>query len=55
MMHTYEPDIQQKVDFMDPAISHFLRTSTNIRELTKFVTYVDLEICEFFMIPYHEK
>ncbi|KAI5075628.1 hypothetical protein GOP47_0009704 [Adiantum capillus-veneris] len=54
MMHTYELDLQQKVEYLDPSISHFLRTETNIRELTKWLIHVDLEICEIFLIPYHE-
>ena len=54
-MHSFELTIQEKVEIIDPAMSFYLRTEVDIRELTKWVTHVDLEVCEMIFIPYHEK
>ena len=54
-MHSFDSSIQEKVEIIDPSTSFYLRIEVDIMELTKWVTYVDLEVCEMIFIPYHEK
>ena len=54
-MHSFDFNIQEKMEIIDPAMYFYLRTEVDIRELTKWVTHVDLEVCEMIFILYHEK
>ncbi len=54
-MHMFPLNIQQKVEVIDPSISHYLRREGSINDLKKWLARVDFETCELFLIPYHQE
>lgn len=55
MMHGFPLNVQQKVEFLDPAICHYLRSSdVDIKTLARWTNKMDFETVELFLIPYNE-
>ena len=56
MMHEFPLNIQQKVEFLDPSVSFYLRQSeVDIQSLARWTHNMDFETVELVMIPYNER
>ena len=55
-MHEFPLNIQEKVEFLDPAINFYLRKSeVDIQSLARWTHNMDFETVELVMIPYNER
>ena len=56
MMHEFPLNIQQKVEFLNPSVSFYLRQSeVDIQSLARWTNNMDFETVELVMIPYNER